>query len=107
MKYELSDYKDLHFAPGRTISKLTGLSADTLKKYRKQHLLIEGIHWVRLNSKSIRYCIPLVLDWMHNQADRAAHERAIESYQSKLLSNQPKPRRSNSKKANKEQGDND
>jgi tRNA(His) 5'-end guanylyltransferase len=71
------------------------LSGTTLRRYRVQGLLIEGIHWVRVNSRCIRYNLELIKDWLHNRHDPAAHQRAIEIYQASLLSNQRKiPKRS-------------
>lgn len=87
-----------HFLGKKEMSKLTGLSGETLKKYRRTNLLTEGIHWVRVSPKLILYCVPLVLDWLQNQGDPVAHQRAIENYQATFLSNQNKSRSSNSKK---------
>ena len=71
------------------------LSGTTLRRYRVQGLLIEGVHWVRVNSRCIRYNLELIKDWLHNRHDPAAHQRAIEIYQASLLSNQRKvPKRS-------------
>ncbi len=71
------------------------LSGTTLRRYRVQGLLIEGVHWVRVNSRCIRYNLELINDWLHNRHDPAAHQRAIEIYQASLLSNQRKiPKRS-------------
>lgn len=71
------------------------LSGTTLRRYRVQGLLIEGVHWVRVNSRCIRYNLKLINDWLHNRHDPAAHQRAIEIYQASLLSNQRKiPKRS-------------
>ena len=64
------------------------LSETTLKRYRLQGLLIEGIHWVRLNSRCIRYNLDLLQDWMRNRHDPSTHQRAIEVYQANLLNNQ-------------------
>ena len=66
------------------------LSGTTLRRYRVQGLLIEGVHWVRVNSRCIRYNLDLIKDWLHNRHDPAAHQRAIEIYQASLLSNQRK-----------------
>ncbi|MEA5448366.1 hypothetical protein VB780_07290 [Leptolyngbya sp. CCNP1308] len=72
------------------------LSSTTLKKYRLQGLLIEGIHWVRINSRCTRYNLELIKDWLQNRHDPVAHQRAIEVYQASLLSNQRKvPQRFN------------
>ena len=74
------------------------LSDTTLRRYRVQGLLIEGLHFVRLNSRCIRYNLDLVKDWLHNRHDPEAHQRAIDIYQESLLSNQKKiPRRTASK----------
>lgn len=83
-----SDLESHRFVGKREISRATGLSGDTLKHYRLHlGLLIENIHWIRINSKVIRYNLPLMLDWMQNRNDPVAHQRAIEQYFSKLPSN--------------------
>ena len=79
-----------HFASKQKASQYLNLSGTTLKRYRIQGLLIEGIHWVRLNSRCIRYNLDLIQDWLHNRHDPVAHQRAIEAYQANLLSNQRK-----------------
>lgn len=82
--------EEFRFVKKREISKLTGLSGDTLKKYRLSGILSEDIHWVRINSKLVLYNVPLILDWLQNINDPLAHQRAIESYMSTLLSNKKK-----------------
>jgi tRNA(His) 5'-end guanylyltransferase len=74
-------------------TKTLSLSGETLKKYRLQGEWIEGIHWVRLNSRCVRYNLELIQDWFHNRHDPVAHWRAIEVYQSTLLSNQKKSKK--------------
>jgi hypothetical protein len=64
------------------------LSEATLKRYRLQGLLIEGIHWVRLNSRCIRYNLDLLQDWMRNRHNPEAHQRTIEVYLANLQNNQ-------------------
>ncbi len=81
-----------HFASKQEASQYLNLSGTTLKRYRLQGLLIEGIHWVRINSRCIRYNLDLIQDWLHNRHDPIAHQRAIENYQANLLSNQKKTR---------------
>ena len=81
-----------NFADKQEASKVLKLSGTTLKLYRLQGLLIEGIHWVRLNSRCIRYNLDLIQDWLHNRHDPVAHQRAIEVYLSNLMSNQKKSR---------------
>jgi tRNA(His) 5'-end guanylyltransferase len=83
----------LLFASKRTASACLNLSSSTLKKYRLEGNWIEGVHWVRLNSRCVRYNIELIKDWLHNRHDPIAHQRAIDQYQASLLSNQRQPKR--------------
>jgi hypothetical protein len=78
------------FLDKRRVARLLSLSYETLKNYRKQGKWIEGIHWVRVSSHCVRYNAPLIQDWLSNRHDPIAHQRAIEIYQSSLLSNQKK-----------------
>jgi hypothetical protein len=88
----LLGYGQVQFVKKRDLSKATGLSGETLKKYRLSGRLIEDIHWVRVNSKLVLYNLPLILDWIQNSADPNAHRRAIEAYRDSLLSSQKKRR---------------
>lgn len=81
------------FVNKREAERLTGFSYETLKKYRLSGLLIENIHWIKFNSRVVRYNAPLLLDFLQNRNDPQAHQRAIESYQTTLPSNQRKSRR--------------
>lgn len=78
------------FVNKRQASQQLNLSGETLKRYRLQGDWIEGIHWVRLNSRCVRYNLDLIQDWFHNRQNPNAHMRAIEMYQATLLSNQRK-----------------
>lgn len=70
------------------MSRLTGLSVYTLKRYRLEGLLKEDIHWIALNQRTVRFCVPLVLDWIQNRNFPTLHSKAIENYQALLLSYQ-------------------
>lgn len=89
-----------HFASKQQTTQYLQLSGTTLKRYRLQGLLIEDIHWIRLNSRCIRYNLDLIQDWLHNRHDPIAHQRAIEVYQANLLSNQKKTTRRSAKSPN-------
>ncbi len=78
------------FVNKQKATEALGLSSETLKHYRLGGEWIEGIHWVRINSRCVRYNLELIQDWFHNRHDPAAHLRAIEFYQANLLSNQKK-----------------
>ncbi|MBE9087188.1 hypothetical protein IQ278_34710 [Tolypothrix sp. LEGE 11397] len=80
-------------------AEMTGLSSETLKKYRLEGILQKDIHWVVINSRVIRYNISLVLDWMQNKdSNPQGHLRAIESYLASLPSGQNKPRANRSRR---------
>ncbi|NJK63634.1 MAG: hypothetical protein HC921_13970 [Synechococcaceae cyanobacterium SM2_3_1] len=69
-----------------------GLSGTTLLSLRKDGTLIQGIHYSEINCRLLLYNLPLMIDWLVNRQDPQAHQRAIETFQAGLLSNQPKPR---------------
>ena len=70
-------------------AEMTGLSPQTLKKYRLEGILEKDIYWVMINSRVIRYNISLILDWMQNKdTNPQAHLKAIENYLSSLPSAQ-------------------
>jgi hypothetical protein len=74
---------EMFFVKRQEISNLTGLSGETLKKYRLSGMLSEDVHWVRINSRLILYNVPLVLDWLQNFNHPHLHEKAIASHQAK------------------------
>jgi hypothetical protein len=73
------------FVKKREISKITGISGETLKKYRLSGRLSEDIHWVRVNSKVVLYNVPLVIDWLRNINSPDVHQQAIDTYLEMLL----------------------
>ncbi len=74
-------------------SEILNMSFSTLKKYRLDGTWIEGTHWVKLNSRCIRYNLQLIQDWLHNRHDPIAHYRAIDLYHADLASNQKRTNR--------------
>lgn len=68
-------------------AEMTGLSPQTLKKYRLEGILEKDIYWVMINPRVIRYNISLILDWMQNKdSNPQTHLKAIENYLSSLPS---------------------
>ncbi|MFB2773160.1 helix-turn-helix transcriptional regulator [Pelatocladus sp. BLCC-F211] len=85
------------FVSKQQASEHLNLSFATLKKYRLDGTWIEGTHWVRINSRCVRYNLELIQDWLQNRHDPIAHHRAIDVYHASLLSNQKRSnRRANS-----------
>lgn len=68
------------------IARLLRLSPGTIKVYQRKNWL-EGVHFIRINSRVTRFNLQLIEDWLHNINDGQAHQRAIEAYQSTRLSN--------------------
>ncbi|EKQ67369.1 hypothetical protein OsccyDRAFT_3631 [Leptolyngbyaceae cyanobacterium JSC-12] len=55
-------------------AKLLGISPYTLSQWRRAGKLIEGIHFVRFNSRNTRYIQESIQDLFRNQDDPKAHE---------------------------------
>jgi len=58
------------FVSKQEVIQALKLSGTTLRRYRVQGVLIECIHWVRVNSRCIRYNLELIQDWLHNRHGR-------------------------------------
>lgn len=81
------------FVTKQQASEILNMSFSTLKKYRLDGTWMEGTHWVKLNSRCIRYNLELIQDWFHNRQDPIAHHRAIDLYHASLASNQKRTKR--------------
>lgn len=68
------------FCNKRVLAQSLGCSHHTIKAFRQRGDLIEGIHYIRENSRTIRYNLELCLNWLANRHNPAAHRRAIEQY---------------------------
>ncbi|MGF1672099.1 MAG: hypothetical protein HC815_41685 [Richelia sp. RM1_1_1] len=92
-----SSIQDYQFIDKKVAAKLTGLSSDTLKRYRQKGKLQKDIHWVSVNSRVVRYNKTLLIDWIQNhQSNPQAHSKAVENYLSSLPSSQKKTRQKRS-----------
>lgn len=72
-----------------------GISPSTLKNWRLGRLhegryleakLTEGVHWVRMGKRKTLYNLELLRDFLHNQDNPDAHQRAITAYLASLPS---------------------
>jgi hypothetical protein len=79
----------VQFCPRLEATKITGLSHHQLKKLRLSGRLVEGVHWVYLNSRSVLYNAILITDWVANRHNPAIHTIAISNYLATLPSSQP------------------
>ena len=84
----------IKFITKRQAEELTGFSCETLKKWRLSGKLIEGVHWIRVGNtqRVVRYNQSLLIDFLQNQQNPLAHERAIEAYLASLPSHKPRKR---------------
>ncbi|MEM7771573.1 MAG: helix-turn-helix domain-containing protein [Cyanobacteria bacterium P01_A01_bin.37] len=72
-------------------AKLLKCHPDTLKKWRDQHME-EGIHFFQNPGGEYLYNRELIIDWMVNRNDQAAHLQAIAVWNSRKLCNQKRRR---------------
>lgn len=80
----------VQFVTKHKIIEYLNLSEATLKKYRRSGEWLEGVHWVRVNSRCVRYNLDLIEDWMNYRHDPEVHLRKVIAYQRALFS--PKKR---------------
>lgn len=75
-------------------AEMLAISHETLKKLRLREgsPLIRNVHYFKLNSRTIRYNAPLLMDWAINRDNPAAHQRTIEQFLAAKPANQPKKR---------------
>ena len=73
---------------------MLAMSHETLKKLRLRpdSPLIRNVHYFKLNSRTIRYNAPLLMDWAINRDNPAVHQRTIEQFLAATPANQPKKR---------------
>ena len=83
-------FATFHFVDKYAMADAIGLGHHTLKRYRLQGILVEDIHWVRLNKRCIRYNRELIQDWIWNRNDPKSHLQAIELYLNNRICNQRK-----------------
>jgi hypothetical protein len=86
----MSDY---NWGTKQTVKERLGIAPETLKTWRlgkrdRPPVLVEGIHWVYISSRAIRYNVRLLEDFMVNRATPELHEIAIEHYLGSLPSSQ-------------------
>jgi hypothetical protein len=69
-------------------TNLTGLTRDELKSLRLSGKLQEGIHWVYINTRSIKFNVQLLNDWVATRHTPELHEIAIRNFLASLPSSQ-------------------
>ena len=73
---------DYSFVDKYEAAKVAGVSTHTLKKYSAGDSpdLIEGIHYVRFNSRVTRYRVGLVKHWAENRHNIRKHLAVIDQF---------------------------
>jgi hypothetical protein len=77
----------VEFIDKHQAAKILGVQPGTLKKYRKEEKLIEGVHFVRLSAQAIRYNKVLIEDLVINWNDPLRHQQVIANYLASLPGN--------------------
>lgn len=67
-KNQAMEWCDKHYA-----AAITGLSIFTLREWRLNGKLREGIHWVRLGNRCVRYNSHMLRDFMVTQSEPKIH----------------------------------
>lgn len=68
----------------REASHRVGLSPSTLKKYRRENRLIEGIHYFRIGKRKILYNLDLLLDMAVSCHTPEIHLKNCEAFLKKV-----------------------
>lgn len=79
-----------HWCDKHEAAKITGLSPLTLRDWRLSGKLIEGIHWIKLGARCVRYNVSLLRDYMATYENPEHHQRAVHNYLTSLPSNHAK-----------------
>jgi hypothetical protein len=58
----------MKFINKKKASEITGLSETTLKRYRLSGILEEGVHWIRINQKNVKYNQEMLEHWLLTQS---------------------------------------
>jgi 2-phosphoglycerate kinase len=70
-----------YFMKTKEAAKLIGKSPSTLKAWRNQSkCLIEGVHYIKENARSVLYNVQLLLDFMVNIDDPETHNKRIQKF---------------------------
>jgi len=72
------------WANDETVQKLFGLTANQLKTLRLSGDFVEGIHYVRINNKSVLYAVPVVENFIANRLEPKAHQVFCELWLKKI-----------------------
>jgi len=67
------------------------LHPSTIRRYRRQ--MVAGIHYVKCNSRLVRYRSELIENFFQNLNDPAEHQRCIDNWLSQQPGGQPGKRR--------------
>jgi hypothetical protein len=82
--------ENFELAREKDAAKQFACSQPYLKKKRQDGTLLEGIHWIRLGKRAVRYVIPVMIDFFRNRHQPYVHQQFIEDYVASWNSNQPR-----------------
>lgn len=82
--------ENFELAREKEAAKRFACSQPYLKKKRLDGTLHEGIHWIRLGKRSVRYVIPVMIDFFRNRHQPYVHQQFIEDYVASWDSNRPR-----------------
>jgi hypothetical protein len=73
-------------------ARILGIHHTTLRSLRNNQNsgIIEGLHWVKWNSRAIRYNRILIENYALNRTNLAEHQRFVEQYMKQLSTHERK-----------------
>jgi hypothetical protein len=77
----------------KTLSKMLGISGTSLKNWRREGLLIEGVHYFRHGYNLVLYSPDMIGHWMRTRKQPELHDRKIQEYLASLEPESPKGKR--------------
>jgi predicted site-specific integrase-resolvase len=61
-------------------AELLSVSPWTLSQWRRKGALVEGIHYIKLNPRTVRYVKETLENWLLNRNDRQSHDQYCQSF---------------------------
>jgi hypothetical protein len=77
------DVLKVQFVPRKVVTEHTQLSLSTLLRLRKKEWE-KGVHFTKVSSCTVRYNLPMILNWMALRHDPEAHARVVAEFKANL-----------------------
>ncbi len=72
------------FLKAKPLAQTLGVGVSTLKQWRKDDRLIEGVRFVRYSYNLLLYNVAMMINYIATRSDPQLHERQIQDYLKQL-----------------------